>query len=169
MRLLLALVLLLVFAPAARAGELIDRAVSELGTDNVYVDPDADPSISDSQAEALRERISAEGASPMYVAIMPRDIVDETGGSARQAMAAVARGVGNPQGTYILVAGDSMRGGSGSLDEGVTNEIIDAAIEDGGGDLNAILTDVTDQVGEAQANGGSVPPDNLPGGPILLR
>ena len=50
-----------------------------------------------------------------------------------------------------------MRGGSGSLDEGVTNEIIDAAIEDGGGDLNAILTDVTDQVGEAQANGGSLP------------
>ena len=50
----------------------------------------------------------------------------------------------------------------------MTNEIIDAAIEDGGGDLNTILLDVTDQVGEAQANGGSLPGSSFPGGLIIL-
>ena len=44
-RLLLALAMLLVFAPAARAGELIDRAAGELQATNVYVDPDADPTL----------------------------------------------------------------------------------------------------------------------------
>ena len=168
MRLLLALVLLLVLAPAARAGELIDRAASQLQQDNVYVDPDADPTITDDEADALRARIASEGAGPMYVAVMPGEIANETGGSARAAMAQIARGVGDPQGTYVLAAGRSIRGGSGSLEEGVTNEIIDGAIEDGGGDLDTILLDVTDQVGEAQANGGSLPGSSFPGGLVIL-
>ena len=155
-------------APAAHAGELIDRAASELQQDNVYVDPDADPTLTDDQAQALRERISSQGAGPMYVAVMPAAIAGEAGGSTREAMARIARAVGDPQGTYVLAAGRSIRGGSGSLDEGVTNEIIDAAIEDGGGDLNTILVDVTDQVGEAQANGGSLPGSSFPGGLIIL-
>src|SRR5687767_11912458 len=129
-RLLLALVVLLVFAPAARAGELIDRAASELQQDNVYVDPDADPTLTDEQAQALRARIASEGAGPMYVAVMPAAIAGEAGGSTLEATGRMARAVGDPQGTYILAAGRSIRGGSGSLEEGVTNEIIDGAIQD---------------------------------------
>ncbi|HZB77899.1 MAG TPA: hypothetical protein VE526_16835, partial [Solirubrobacteraceae bacterium] len=170
-RLVLAVLLLLVFAPAAQAGELIDRAAQELQTgDNVYVDPDADPTISEAEEEALRDRISSAGAGPMYVAIMPEEIRDEAGGSVLQATGDIARQVGDPRGTYVVAAGRSLRGGSGSLDEGVTNELIDAAIEDGGGELNTILLDLADRVGEAQENGGSPPGEGVggTGGLVLL-
>ena len=66
------LLLLLLLAPAqARAGELIDRAVAGLRADNVYVDPEADPRLSDEQADELRQRIVDERAGPMFVVDRP--------------------------------------------------------------------------------------------------
>ena len=146
----LLLLALLVLAPAAQAGELIDRAASELQQDNVYVDPDADPTLTDEQAQALRERISSEGAGPMYVAVMPRG--DR---AARPAATRAGHGADRPGGRRPAGHLRARRrpaasaAARASLDAGVTGEIIDAAIEDGGGDLNTILLDVTDQVGEA--------------------
>src|SRR5918995_657323 len=107
MRFLLALMLLLVLAPPARAGELIDRAATELQSENVYVDPDADPTITDAQAEALQDRIVAEGAGPMYIAVMPRDIAGEAAGSPLEALGEAQRNGGSPPGEGV--------GGTGGL------------------------------------------------------
>ena len=54
--LVLALLLSLVAAPPAHAGELIDRAVAGLQANNVYVDPDADPKLSDADVEQAVRR-----------------------------------------------------------------------------------------------------------------
>ena len=59
LRLVLALAVLLVLAPAAQAGELIDRAAEELRAYNVYVDPDAEAQLDADQVEALQDRIPA--------------------------------------------------------------------------------------------------------------
>ncbi len=75
-RALLIAALLVLVAPApAHAGALIDRAVEGLQSDNVYVDPDADPTLTAAQADALRDRIVSERADPMYVVVAPRAIV----------------------------------------------------------------------------------------------
>jgi hypothetical protein len=101
------LLALLVVAVPAHAGALIDRAAQQLGSDNVYVDPDASPTLSASEAQRLRDRISADGAAPMYVAVMPQRIVGETGGSPAAALLSIGRRVGR-SGTYVLVAGRHM-------------------------------------------------------------
>jgi hypothetical protein len=152
--LLLAPLLLLLLLPAqARAGELIDRAVEGLRSDNVYVDPEADPTLSAAEADALRDRIVEQRAGPMYVVVAPAEIAGEAGGDPARALgrigAAVDRGA-----TYVIVAGRTIRALSGVLDRGEAGELAAEAIDGNGGDLSAILLDFTDRVGEARTGGG---------------
>ena len=148
------LLLLLLLVPAqARAGELIDRAVAGLQSDNVYVDPEADPSLTEEQAEALRQRIVDERAGPMYVVIAPAQIAREAGGDPVAALDEIARTLGR-QGTYAIVAGRTIRSLSNVLDRGEAGELAADAIEGKGGDLDAILLDFAGRVGEARAGGG---------------
>src|SRR5687768_2317218 len=106
--LLLSLLLLLALPSAAQAGELIDRAVEGLRSDNVYVDPDADPTLSDAQADGLRNRIADERAGPLYVVVAPEEISAEAGGNPAAALLQIGRTLGQP-GTYVIAAGTSVR------------------------------------------------------------
>jgi hypothetical protein len=153
--LLLPLLLLLALPSAAQAGELIDRAVAGLQSDNVYVDPDADPTLSDAQADGLRNRIADDRAGPMYVVVAPQEIRAEAGGDPAAALREIGMALGRP-GTYVLVAGDTIRAlaSEGILPSGEAGDLASEAIEAEGPDLDAILLSFTDRVGEARSGGG---------------
>jgi hypothetical protein len=152
--LLVPILLLLLLLPAqARAGELIDRAVAGLQSDNVYVDPDADPSLSSSEADALRDRIASSGAAPMYVVVAPEAIRGEAGGDAGLALREIAETSGR-RGTYAIVAGRRIEALSTELAAGEAGELAAAAAEAGGG-VDTVLLGFADRVAQAQSGGGN--------------
>src|SRR3954454_20511060 len=153
--LLLTVLLVLLAAPAAGAQSGLDAAAEALKSDPVYVDPQAEAKLSDSEADQLRQRITDKDAGPMYVAVMPRDVVSRGGGSIGQALTELGTGV-NRSGTYVLVAGRSVRAGStrGVAPEGATAEAMDAALKAHKSQgLSAILLDFTDRMGKVKAGG----------------
>jgi hypothetical protein len=164
--LLIPLLLLLVVPAQARAGELIDRAIAGLESDYVYVDPDADPSLTEAQADELRDRIVAERAGPMYVVVAPERIAREAGGDPAAALGQIAEGV-RRNGTYVIVAGRTIRALSSDLDRGEAGELAADAIEAGGGDLDAILLGFVERVGDARTGEGG-DEGGATGGLILL-
>ena len=93
--LLLVPLLLLLLVPAqASAGELIDRAVAGLQSDNVYVDPER---RSEAHAGAGRGAARPDrrvGAGPMYVVVAPSEINREAGGDPTKALARSASASG---------------------------------------------------------------------------
>jgi hypothetical protein len=149
----LLLVLLLLVPAQARAGELIDRAVAGLESDNIYVDPEADPKLTEAEAEELRDRIVEQRAGPLYVVVAPEEIAAEAGGDPTQALGQIGERVGRP-GTYVIVAGRRIRALSSLLARGEAGDLAADAIEGNGGDLNAILLDFVDRVGEERTGGG---------------
>jgi hypothetical protein len=147
----LTLLLLLAIAAPARAQSDLDAAAEALKSDPVYVDPDASPTLSGSEAEALRTRITDRDAGPMYVAVMPRSVVNEAGGSVDAALSELQDKVGR-DGTFAIVVGRRFRAGSTDLGEGVTAREANAAVEanrDAG--LSAILLDFADRMGDVRA------------------
>jgi hypothetical protein len=151
--LLIALLAALLAAPAARAQDgLLEDAGSALKSNSVYVHPDANPGLTQAEAEALRSRITDRDAGPMYIAVLPERAVSEAGGSMNQALTQLGTAVGRP-GTFVLVAGRRFRAGSTrELREGLTGQAADAALEakrDEG--LSAILLDFVDRMGEVRA------------------
>ncbi len=167
--LLLPLLLLLTVPSAAQAGELIDRAVDGLRSDNVYVDPEADPTLTDAQADGLRNRIADDRAGPMYVVVAPSAISGEAGGDAGAALREIGVALDRP-GTYVIAAGRSVRAlaSQGVLPEGEAGDLAAEAVDAGGPDLDAILLDFTDRVGEARAGGGDDGEGSVVGGLVLL-
>ena len=171
---LLGLLLLLVLASPARAGELIDRAVAGLASDNVYVDPDADPSLSDAEAAALRDRIAARGRGADVRRRAPAAIRDEAGGDPAEALRLIVGQV-RRRGTYAIVAGRTLRAGAteGVLPRGAAGEAADEAIAAAGGDpeLATLLDGLVDRIGTARAeaaDGGSDGGGAGTGGLVLL-
>ena len=152
--LLLALLAALVAAPAALAqGGVLQEAATALKRDSVYVHPDANPGLTQAEADALRSRITERDAGPMYIAVLPERAASEAGGSVtpgahRTRQAAVGR-----PGTYAVVIGRRFRAGSTrGLPEGVTGEAADAAVRAKRGQgLPAILLDFVDRMGEVRA------------------
>jgi hypothetical protein len=96
--LLVGLLLGVIPAPAWAHGGAIDDAIDGLASAPVYVEPGAQPTISDAQAQALASRLR-QSEPPIYIAVIdaqedaPHDVVHE-----------LVDGVGRP-GTYIVVAG----------------------------------------------------------------
>jgi hypothetical protein len=170
-RALLIVPLLLAFAvPApAQAGELIDRAVAGLRDDNVYVDPEADPTLTDAEAAGLRNRILDNRAGPMYVVVAPSAISAEAGGDPTAALREIGETLDRP-GTYVIAAGRSVRAlaSDGVLPQGEAGELAADAVEAGRPELDAILLDFADRVGEARAGGGDDGEGSIAGALVLL-
>jgi hypothetical protein len=150
--LLLSLSLLLVATPAAAAQDAIDRAATALGSDAVYVDPDAEMALSPEQADALRERIADQGVG-VRIAILP-----DSAGDPNRTVTALADRVGQP-GTYAVVVGNSFRvSGSREAEEAAT----EAFAEHRGDGVDAVLANFVDRLaGEGDGGIGA-------GGLILL-
>jgi hypothetical protein len=150
----LTLLAALAAAPAAPAQSgVIQQAATALQSDNVYVSPDANPGLTQAEADALRARINERRAGPMYVAVLPQTATSEAGGSLDAALSELVRDE-NRRGTYVLAAGSSFRAGSTDLAEGATAQAADAALKAKRGQgLPAILTDFVDRMGKVRAGG----------------
>src|SRR4051794_1782361 len=90
--------------PAVAPAAVIEDAARALASDPVYVAPDAEPSLSASQADALRARIERGDAGPVYVAVLPGSAVDEAGGQADEVVRRLHSLLGR-EGTYAAVSG----------------------------------------------------------------
>ena len=146
-----ALAVLLLAAPAARAGELIDRAAQGLQADNIYVDPDADPKLSEADVSELRDAIAEERTGPIFVVNAPAAIAREAGGDPALALRRSRRGSASTGRTCSSPGAGSARSRT-SLDQGrrgrLARESIDAERNAG---LGAILVDFAGRVGPRAA------------------
>ncbi len=102
----------------------------------------------------------------MYVVVVPEEIAREAGGDLTQALGQIAEGTGRA-GTYVIVAGRRIRALSSLLDRGQAGDLAADAIEGKDGNLQAILLDFVERVGE-ERNGGGDGDGAGAGGLILL-
>lgn len=132
---LVSLAAMLLPAAAAAHGGAVDDAVDTFGTTPVYVDPNADPTISDARAQALADRIESIDR-PIYVAVLdeqddpPHDVVHE-----------IVEGLGKP-GTYVAVVDGMFGVHSTEFADERAEEIAARADERPPGALAATLEDV---------------------------
>jgi hypothetical protein len=148
------LVVILAAAIPAHAQTAVSEAARALETSPVYVDPDAERALTDSEVARLREEIAKREAGPMYIVVLPGSAGDEAGGDPSAALREIAQELREP-GTYAGVIGDSFRAGSVGVDvpaSELARESLDASATDG---TFAVLSDFVRRVGEARAGGGS--------------
>lgn len=133
-------------ASPALAGRYIDRAVSRLGRDPVYVDAGARKALPAASVTALRDRVR-RADTPVYVAVLPAAALREAGGNAdrlAQAIASAMRGGG----TVAVSAGGRGGAASNTLDPGIAGTAFRAAGQAHRGDLAGTMVDF---VGRADA------------------
>ena len=110
---------LLVLAPAARAGELIDRAASELQARQRLRRPGRRPDATERRGRrAARAGSRASAPGRCTSSSCPRAIAREAGGDPSQALAPDRRAGCVRTGTYVLVAGRTIRGALGHARRG---------------------------------------------------
>ena len=146
---LLACLLVLLLAPAALAQtttDVVDEAAEALRADPVYVDPDAELSISQSEADELREAIRDAGAGPIYVAIVP-----DTGRDSVAVLSDIARGVGQ-SGAYAGVIGGRFRAGGAPGAREAANRAYANHRQDG---VQATLLGFVDEYASLSSGGGA--------------
>lgn len=140
------LLLVGLLASPALAGRYVDRAVSRLGRDPVYVDAGARNALPAASVTALRNRVR-QADTPIYVAVLPAAALREAGGNAdrlAQAIASALRGGG----TVAVSAGRRTGAASNTLDPGIAGTAVRAAGQAHRGDLAGTMLDF---VGRADA------------------
>jgi hypothetical protein len=144
----------LLLAPAAEAGPIIDRAVTALSSDPVYVDPAAELAPSPADQARLRARIDSAGAGPVYIAVLPNAAELEAGGNPDGVLEAIHAGLGR-KGTYAAVVGKHFRAGSdGVLSKGEAGRLATEALAAHRGEgVTATLLDFVDRVAAARRGG----------------
>jgi hypothetical protein len=151
----IALLAVALVAPApAHAQDVLSEAARALRSDPVYVHPEAERALTDSEAARLREAIGDRGAGPMYVVVLPGSATGEAGGDSSAALQEIARELREP-GTYAGVVGDAFRAGSVGVEvpaSELARESLDARATDG---TYAVLADFVARVGDARAGGGA--------------
>ncbi|MBA3841525.1 MAG: hypothetical protein H0X39_02730 [Actinobacteria bacterium] len=153
MRLILIALAALALAPAAAAGTIIDRAVTGLSSNPVYVDPAATKTITAAQAAAVRQEIETKGDGPIYIAILPAAALDEAGGDALGIVDEIHRQLGD-RGAYAVVAGGHFRAEATDLNgkaADLATKAFNAHHSDG---IAPTLTDFVDRVGATRSGKG---------------
>ncbi|MBA3329994.1 MAG: hypothetical protein H0T39_03810, partial [Actinobacteria bacterium] len=135
----------------AVATSTIETAAAALRSDPVYVDPDARSTLSEADAETLRNRID-RGGGGIYVAVL-----DDDGLSPEAALRQLSEELGR-DGTYAVIVGRTFRAGATSGREGLIPDLANAALRanrsEGAG---AILLDFVDRVDAARSGRGAEP------------
>ena len=111
---LLAVVAGLATAPAAVAGPVLDRAVSALRDEPVYVAPAAERRLTEAEADELRARIAAAD-STIYVVVLPARARSEADGTPEGVVRVLMQRLPGQE-TVAALVGDSFRGGSTALE-----------------------------------------------------
>ena len=145
------LVLVGLLAGPAWAGRYVNRAVSGLGRDHVYVDRAARRAIPAASVTALRNRVERAG-TPIYVAVLPATALREAGGNAdrlAQAILAALRGGG----TVAVSAGGHNGAASNTLDPGTAPAALRAANQAHRGDLAGTMLDFAGRADAAASAG----------------
>ena len=151
-RLLLPLPLaLLIAAPSAQAQEatILKTASERLKEDPLYVHPDVRSALGEGESRRLREEIDGLGG-PMYVAVLPPEAIEQSGGTARGAIVQLATKVGRrgifamavPGRELQLIAGSNLGAGDGRVAEAADASL--AANPDEG--VSPVLTDFVERV-----------------------
>jgi hypothetical protein len=153
MRLLL-LTLAVVLALAAPAAA--QDAAQALQDDSVYVDPRASDMLSDSEADAVRERIEAEGV-PLKVAILP-----ESAGDPEQVASELRQETGTA--TAVLV-GNAFRVAGPQEVVDASRAAFEANSRQG---VAAVLLDFVDRAAGGEGEGGGESEGGIGAGTIVL-
>src|SRR3954463_11355634 len=146
---LIALLALLVLAPAARAQDA--DVVRSLRSDPVYVAPDARPGLSAAEERRLESLIDQRARGPLCVVVLP-----DSAGSA----SAVGRGLAGQlgRGVFAIVVGGRFIGGAtagAGPRPGAPPALADEAYRVHRSEgLAATLADYVERVGSSRANGG---------------
>ncbi|HVL97443.1 MAG TPA: hypothetical protein VM266_16425 [Solirubrobacteraceae bacterium] len=168
---LLCICALLALAPAAAAQGtatapgVLGEAVDALGSDPVFVHPDAEEALPSRAADALRRRIARGDTGPVYVAVLPAEALAEAGGSTDGVLFALRDGLARP-GTYAVVAG--RRFGAGSTQFRARPVVEQVLSEHEGASAEVLLLAFLDGIAEARSGGGAPGGSGGSGGGMLL-
>ncbi len=91
--------------PIARAAEAFARA------EHLYVDPAAASALTADEVSHIADRLN-RAATPIYIALFPKDILKKTDGNATLLAAEVHQAAGSPEGTVAVLAGGTFAAGS---------------------------------------------------------
>jgi hypothetical protein len=162
-------VVFLLIAGTAGAQGRLDSAAEALEQDPVYVDPDAEGAISESEAEGLREAIADSGAGPIYLAVLPAAAAEEAGGDTGAALSEIAFEV-RETGTYGAVIGDEFRAAAeDTLPEGRAAELATEAVDaERGNGIAAVLEDFVRRVADERRSAESGSDGGGGGFPVFL-
>ena len=169
--LIFVLALMLPTAAGAQTTTVVDDVIEGLGTESIYVHPEADPAPSAAQVEELQAALrDADLGTPVYIAVLPEDARDATGGDIDSLLQQIGEGVG-AAGVYAVVAGRSFRAGSTPdtpFDTGTVPAVANAAAEGANGDVTVLLSNFIGGLEESAAGGGGAPEGSSGGGIGLL-
>ncbi len=150
--LLAACLLVTGLAGSAAAAGFVDRAASAFRDgQRVYVDPLAVAELGPDAAGRVRSQVAGAG-TPIWIAVLPAQARDETGGDPDRLVPAIANAA-RQRGTYGIVSGNHLAAGSDVLRRGQAASIARASIR-GHSTAEAVLLDFVDRV-SAAAKGGS--------------
>jgi hypothetical protein len=155
----LALLVCLVFAPAAASGVFVDRAVKTFrGGDRVYVDPGARADLPPKLQAFLRSHISRTGGPLFFAAILPPFAAREAKGPLHLLADAIGHRL-DCTCTVAVVVGGRFAALSSALPRGKDRELLALAVakhrKDG---ILAVLEDLDDRVAaevDSESSGGA--------------
>ena len=151
---------------AAATPNPVQAAASALASDSVYVDPDADPGLTEAEAAALRERIARSDAGAVRIAVLAPEAVRDAG-SPEALLKDLVASVGR-RGSYAVVSGTRLEAGSTEF-RGLGDAAGQVAREHRGEGVAAVLGALVDRIPEVRAGGGDgTGEDAGTGGLVLL-
>src|SRR3954470_14916648 len=143
-----------VAAPVAQAGPVIDRAVTSLQNDPVYVDPGARSAEPAAAERRLELQIESGGDEAIYVAVLPQSAASEEGGSADAVLREIANRV-HRDGTYAVIVGRHLRAGSTDLGKGRAADFVRQSVSAKAPRVPAMLSDFVSRITDYRLGGSS--------------
>src|SRR5579884_3867744 len=146
--------------PAMAQSGAIQQAAVCLSNQPVCSQPGANPGLTSSQVSALSQRIEREGAGPMHIAVLPKQALDEAGGSMDALLTELAGEV-NQSGAYVAVVQRHLTAFSAGNEPIDVAPLATAVVQSHHGQsVNAVLTSLVDRIAAAR----QAAPVGAPGG-----